>query len=60
MDQATKVHAAMAEGGSSDRDLNRLIDDLMEACGLRSGGRTLYYLEVSKSAQELADLEHFL
>jgi hypothetical protein len=31
MDLAAKVHAAMAEGRSSDRDLHRLIDNLMEA-----------------------------
>ncbi|KAF6998981.1 hypothetical protein CFC21_015053 [Triticum aestivum] len=33
MGLAAKVHAAVAEGGSSDRDLHRLIDDLMEAAG---------------------------
>uniref|UniRef100_M8CF97 Cytokinin-O-glucosyltransferase 1 n=1 Tax=Aegilops tauschii TaxID=37682 RepID=M8CF97_AEGTA len=37
MDLAAKVHAAVAEGGSSDRDLHRLIDDLMEAA---AAGRT--------------------
>jgi hypothetical protein len=30
-DLAVKAHAAVAEGGSSSRDLQRLIDDLIEA-----------------------------
>ncbi|KAM3372622.1 hypothetical protein ACQJBY_019488 [Aegilops geniculata] len=30
MDLAAKVHAVVEDGGSSDRDLHRLVDDLME------------------------------
>jgi len=37
LDLAAKVHAAVAEGGSSDRDLHRLIHDLMEARGAAGG-----------------------
>ncbi|EMS47513.1 UDP-glycosyltransferase 73C5 [Triticum urartu] len=35
MDLASKSHAAMAEGGSSHRDLHRLVDDLMAARGAK-------------------------
>ena len=41
MELAAKVHAAVAEGGSSDRDLHRLIDDLMEAAGAGAGRTTI-------------------
>ncbi|KAF7006260.1 hypothetical protein CFC21_021314 [Triticum aestivum] len=41
MGLASKVHAAVAEGGSSDRDLHRLIDDLMEAVGAAAGRTTI-------------------
>ncbi|KAE8817046.1 Cytokinin-O-glucosyltransferase 3 [Hordeum vulgare] len=37
MGLAAKAHAAMAEGGSSQRDLRRLVDDLVEA--RRADGR---------------------
>lgn len=37
MDLSAKVHAAVAKGGSSDRDLHRLIDGLMETA---AAGRT--------------------
>jgi hypothetical protein len=37
MDLAAKVRDAVAEGGSSDRDLRRLIRDLMEARGAAGG-----------------------
>uniref|UniRef100_A0ACD5XC44 Uncharacterized protein n=1 Tax=Avena sativa TaxID=4498 RepID=A0ACD5XC44_AVESA len=35
---AAKAHAAMAEGGSSHRDLRRLVDDLLEARGAAVAG----------------------
>ncbi|VAH41254.1 unnamed protein product [Triticum turgidum subsp. durum] len=41
MGLAAKVHAAVAEGGSSNRDLHRLIDDLMEAAGVGAGRTTI-------------------
>uniref|UniRef100_A0ACD5X764 Uncharacterized protein n=1 Tax=Avena sativa TaxID=4498 RepID=A0ACD5X764_AVESA len=37
MDLAGKAHAAMAEGGSSQRDIRRLVDDLLEARGAAGG-----------------------
>ncbi|KAG0518683.1 hypothetical protein BDA96_09G197600 [Sorghum bicolor] len=37
---SAKAHAAMAEGGSSHRDLRRMIDDLMEA-GIAAAGPAL-------------------
>ena len=36
MDLASKCHAAIAEGGSSQQDLHRLVNDLMAAKGGRS------------------------
>jgi hypothetical protein len=37
---AAKANAAVAEGGSSYRDLHRLIDDLIEARSAAAGGTT--------------------
>jgi hypothetical protein len=39
-DLAAKVHAATAEGGSSHRDLRRLVDDLVEATCASAAGVT--------------------
>ncbi|VAH41285.1 unnamed protein product [Triticum turgidum subsp. durum] len=41
MDLSARVHAAVAEGGSSDRDLHRLIDDLMEAAAAAARRTTM-------------------